>query len=243
MLDPTAIANPADYTQHDYRDKSLVIRRFKKDVRDQLQGNFPERQIEVVKTQATAAEEEAYARLMDVSFHNLDGRGQGVGQLFRTTLEKALFPSPAACLSTVRNRMARLRKRLEKERDGERQTTLVEDLDTLQGLEVELQAITPEQFSKYQLLRRQLCDGLGWAPMDPNDRLVLFTESLVTLDFLAKRLPDDLKLNTATSSSRRTRPESAPRSAASGRKRAPPGPRCTTSGRCTRSWNGSPTAC
>lgn len=194
MLDPTAIANPGDYAQHDYRDKGLVIRRFKKDVRDQLQGNFPEREIEVAKTQATAAEEEAYARLMDVSFHNLDGGGQGVGQLFRTTLEKALFSSPAACLSTVRNRMARLRKRLEKERDGERQTTLVEDLDTLQGLEVALQAITPEQFSKYQLLRRQLSGGLGWTPMDPNDRLVLFTESLVTLDFLAKCLPDDLKL-------------------------------------------------
>src|SRR5699024_6114851 len=134
MLDPTAIANPADYTQHDYRDKGLVIRRFKKDVRDQLRGHFPEREIQVVKTQATAVEEEAYARLMDVSFHNLDGRGQDIGQLFRTTLEKALFSSPAACLSTVRNRMARLRKRLKKERDGERQTNLVEDLDTLQGL-------------------------------------------------------------------------------------------------------------
>lgn len=194
MLDPTAIANPADYTQHDYRDKGLVIRRFKKDVRDQLHLNFPEREIEVVKTQATVAEEEAYARLMDVSFHNLNGRGQGVGQLFRTTLEKALFSSPAACLSTVRNRMARLRKRLEKERDGERQTTLVEDLDTLQGLEVALQAITPEQFSKYRLLCRQLNDGLGWISADPEDRLVLFTESLVTLDFLKEHLPGDLEL-------------------------------------------------
>ncbi|WP_222868253.1 DEAD/DEAH box helicase [Saccharophagus sp. K07] len=30
MLDPTAIASPKDYAQQDYRDKGLVIRRFKK---------------------------------------------------------------------------------------------------------------------------------------------------------------------------------------------------------------------
>ncbi|MDN5871187.1 MAG: SWF/SNF helicase family protein [Nitrococcus sp.] len=90
--------------------------------------------------------------------------------------------------------MARLRKRLEKERDRERQTTLVEDLDTLRCLEVALQAITPEQFSKYRLLCRQLSDGVSWTPADPEDRLVVFTESLATLEFLAGHLPGDLGL-------------------------------------------------
>jgi superfamily II DNA/RNA helicase len=194
MLDPTAIANPTDYAQEDYRDKGLVIRRFKKDVRDQLQGNFPEREIKVVKTAASAVEENVYQRLMEVSFHTLDGRGQGAGQLFRTTLEKALFSSPAACLSTVRNRIGRLQRRLEQERDDERRTALVEDLDTLHGLELALAAVTPEHFSKYRLLRAQLAGGLGWNPRDPEDRLVIFTESLVTLDFLAEYLPEDLKL-------------------------------------------------
>jgi superfamily II DNA or RNA helicase len=194
MLDPTAIANPSDYAQEDYRDKGLVIRRFKKDVREQLAGSFPEREIQVARAQATPVEEEAYARLMEVSFQTLDGHGQGAGQLLRTTLEKALFSSPAACLSTVRNRMDRLKRRLEKERDGERQTALVEDLDTLQGLALAVQAITPDQFSKYQLLRRQLEAELGWRPRDPEDRLVLFTESLITLDFLAEHLPRDLGL-------------------------------------------------
>ena len=194
MLDPTAIANPSDYAQEDYRDKGLVIRRFKKDVREQLLGNFPEREIQVAKTPATAVEEVAYASLMDVSFYTLDGRGQGAGQLFRTTLEKALFSSPAACLSTVRNRIGRLQRRLERERNGERHTGLVEDLDTLHGLELALKAITPEQFSKYRLLRREITDGLGWAPNDPEDRLVIFTESLATLDFLAEHLPRDLSL-------------------------------------------------
>lgn len=194
MLDPTAIANPQDYSNEDYRDKGLVIRRFKKDVRDQLGENFPEREIAVTKTRATEVEEEAYARLMDAGFHTLDGKGQSGGQLFRTTLEKALFSSPSACLSTVRNRVVRLERRLQKESDEGRRSTLAQDLDTLQGLELSLQAVTTEQFSKYQLLKRELAGSIGWSPNDPEDRLVIFTESLVTLDFLVEHLPRDIKL-------------------------------------------------
>ena len=194
MLDPTAIANPSDYAEQDFRDKGLVIRRFKKDVREQLGGQFPEREIEMLSCPATAVEEEAYSQLMAVSFHTLDGRGQGAGQLFRTTLEKALFSSPAACLSVVVNRIGRLEKRLDKERRDEVRTALVEDIDTLNGLALALRAITPAQFSKYQLLKQQLTEGLGWEPNDPEDRLVLFTESIKTLEFLAEQLPKELKL-------------------------------------------------
>ncbi|MGO2133533.1 MAG: DEAD/DEAH box helicase [Halomonas sp.] len=194
MLDPTAIANPSDYAEHDFRDRGLVIRRFKKDVREQLGGQFPERHIETLSCPTSAVEEEAYAQLMEVSFHTLDGRGQGAGQLFRTTLEKALFSSPAACLSVAENRIRRLQTRLDKERSDEVRTALVEDIDTLNGLALALRAITPGQFSKYQLLKQQLTAGLGWKPSDPEDRLVLFTESIKTLEFLAAQLPGDLKL-------------------------------------------------
>jgi SNF2 family DNA or RNA helicase len=194
MLDPTAIANPSDYAEQDFRDKGLVIRRFKKDVREQLGDQFPEREIAMLKVPATPVEEEAYARLMEVSFHTLDGRGQGAGQLFRTTLEKALFSSPAACLSSVEKRIARLENRLKKAVNDEIRTTLVEDIDTLQGLQLALRAITPEHFSKYQLLKEQLSGGLDWRPNDPEDRLVLFTESLKSLEFLAEQLPKDLRL-------------------------------------------------
>ena len=43
LLDPTAISDPDDYTPEDYRDKGLVIRRFKKDIRHQVTGDFKER--------------------------------------------------------------------------------------------------------------------------------------------------------------------------------------------------------
>lgn len=98
-------------------------------------------------------------------------------------------------LQRVRNRMTRIRRQLEKTRDDEHRIALVEDLDSLSGLEAALAAIGVEQFSKYRLLREQLGEGgLNWTPDDPEDRLVIFTESLVTLAFLAEHLPKDLGL-------------------------------------------------
>ncbi|MDZ7852788.1 MAG: hypothetical protein U5L98_09145 [Halomonas sp.] len=95
MLDPTAIANPSDYAHEDFRDKGLVIRRFKKDVRDQL-GDFPDR--EIARHHAPASRERR-ARLRrarwNVTFHTLDGKRTAGSGLFRTRLEKTPFSSPA----------------------------------------------------------------------------------------------------------------------------------------------------
>ena len=43
LLDPTAISDPDDYTPEDYQHKGLVVRRFKKDIRDQVSEDFQER--------------------------------------------------------------------------------------------------------------------------------------------------------------------------------------------------------
>ncbi len=193
MLDPTAIVNPHDYTREDFRDKGLVIRRFKQDVRDQLAAHFPQRRIDILRVPASRAEEAALDRLMAARFHTLDGRSAGVGQLFRTTLEKALFSSPAACLATIHNRLKRLERR--REAPG-----AAEDIATLKALAQAVAAITPAHFSKFQCLCRYLDphnpDGFGWDPSDPADRLVIFTESLETLDFLQRHLPAALGLGT-----------------------------------------------
>jgi superfamily II DNA or RNA helicase len=188
MLDPTAIANPSDYSAEDFRDKGLVIRRFKQDVRNQLSQNFPERDIGTERVPASFAEDHAFDLLMDASFHTLDGKGSG--QLFRTTLEKALLSSPAACASTISNRLKRLEKHLE-------QPGVREDIDTLNGLLSAVQAIDVTQFGKYQRLCQLLAgkgaNSLGWSKQD-DDRLVIFTESIRTLEFLHQHLPDDCAL-------------------------------------------------
>jgi len=191
MLDPTAIANPDDYRHEDFRDKGLVIRRFKTDVKDQLGGHLPQREIDVVKTPASPQEEAAYAELEASTFHTLDGRqGGGGAQLFRPPLKKALYSSPAACLSILENRARRLEKR-------ERTPDIDDDLDKLNGLRLAVQAIKPARFSKYQRLLALLGagdEGLGWTPDNADDRLVVFTESLKTLELLEAQLPRDLQL-------------------------------------------------
>lgn len=47
MLDPTAIANPHDYTKEDI--KGLCVRRFKSDINDQLISSFQEREVNIEK--------------------------------------------------------------------------------------------------------------------------------------------------------------------------------------------------
>lgn len=191
MLDPTAIANPRDYAREDFRDKALVVRRFKADVRAQLQAGFPDRHIEVVHASASPQEECAFDLLAQARFRTLDEAGNGTSRLFRTSLEKALFSSPAACLSTLRNRLAKLEKKATS-------PGAAEDMATLRALAQALEGIPVKAFSKYQrllgLLGASGTDAMGWDRRDPDDRLVIFTESLVTLAFLRERLPADLGL-------------------------------------------------
>src|SRR5512147_2825523 len=63
LLDPTAISDPDDYTPADFRDKGLVIRRFKKDIRDQVKEDFQERITEQLRQTASPLEEAAYEAL------------------------------------------------------------------------------------------------------------------------------------------------------------------------------------
>ena len=65
MLDATAITNPDDYTREDFR-PGLVIRRFKKDVQEQVRDAFKDRQVFPQRFSASAAEEAAYDALLAV---------------------------------------------------------------------------------------------------------------------------------------------------------------------------------
>lgn len=186
MLDPTAIADPDDYTHDDI--KGLFVRRFKKDIQRQVETAFKERTVGVARCRASEAEERVHDALAEMRFTRLD-RDKGAGELFRTTLEKALFSSPAACLSTVRNRLGRLR-RLE-DPAFEKDIRLLEELAGL------LEAVAPGAFGKYRKLVELLARPgrrLAWTADDPGDRLVVFTERIETLRFLRENLPRDLGL-------------------------------------------------
>ncbi len=191
MLDPTAIGDPEHYTHEDFRHKGLVIRRFKKDIRDQVEGEFRERKVFRHHHQATPQEEAAYDALLAIPFTR---KGEAVeaekNALLRVGLQKALFSSPAACRHSVAERIARL------ERNAAGLTEAIQaELDGLQALDRALQAITPEHYSKYQALIGLLTsEAYAWDPGASDDRMVIFSERLETLNFLQDQLRADLRL-------------------------------------------------
>jgi len=183
MLDPTAIANPEEYGPEDI--KGLFIRRFKKDIQDQVASAFKERKVFKISCPATPEEEEAFQCLASLSLSHGNERGAG-GLLFRTVLEKSLFSSPQACLQTIRHRLARIA----------RDPLQSVDEPPLQELASKVEAITADRLGRYRALLSTLKGDpeLRWDGQDATDRLVIFSERLETLDFLKKHLAADLGL-------------------------------------------------
>lgn len=190
MLNPTAIKDEKNYGPEDI--EGLFIRRFKKDIQDQVKGAFPQRETHTHFINATAAEENAYHFLADLKFSEIDkSRSRGGNLLFKTLLEKSLFSSPAACIETIDTRL----KSIAKHPDASRFEVDTQSLNALRGALLE---IRPTDFSKYQLLLSILTakggKSIGWGPRDSTDRLVIFTERIATLNWLHKHLPAALKL-------------------------------------------------
>lgn len=188
MLNPTAIKDPKNYGPKDI--EGLFIRRFKKDIKEQVKGAFPERVTKTLYTHAESAEEAAYEALYDLKFTEIDQRRSG-NLLFKTLLEKSLFSSPAACLETIQTRLKNLRKQDDAGR-------FAKDIASLETLAASLQHIDANSFSKFKLLVDLLQDRaekpLKWDRKAPDDRIVIFTERIATLDWLSKHLPPALQL-------------------------------------------------
>lgn len=194
LLDPTAISDPDHYTPEDFRSKGLVIRRFKKDIKDQVQSDFQERHTLCLRQAASAQEEAAYRALLEVPFtqsgQHRPGRQQ---ELQRVGMQKALFSSPAAALESTLKRIKLLEgKPSPTPEEGTEAQALQELAATMQPL---VDDPTAKQFSKYQRLLEQLRSAeFAWQVNDAGDRLVIFSERIETLRWLEKQLSQDLKL-------------------------------------------------
>lgn len=183
MLDPTAIADPENYTPEDI--KGLCIRRFKKDVKDQVRGSFLERNVTLERCHASAQEEYVFDIFADMQLEMDLGKSKRTGQLFKTSLEKALFSSPAACIKSIEYRLAKLYKKYTADD--------IKDIRILEELKSALYGITPENFTRYQKLLGMLrSNEYGWNPKETDDRIVIFTERIETMKYLAERLRNDL---------------------------------------------------
>lgn len=184
MLDPTILPRKSDYTKQDV--EHLFVRRFKKDVRDEIRQEFPERQVFRFRAKSSTAEERAFATLASLNLNIDKDRRTGAEMLFRTLLEKALLSSPAACAQTVRERIARLIKK-----DASHP-----DIPVLNELKMAVEAINPDDVSKLnELVNRLKIDPIWrWGSDNASDRLVVFTERIETLKFLREHLAKKLGL-------------------------------------------------
>ena len=188
MLDPTAIADPENYTPEDI--KGLCIRRFKNDVKDQVNGSFLERQVTLEHCHASAQEEHAFDLLAEMQLEMDAGKANNTGRLFKTNLEKSLFSSPAACCKSIEARLKKLYKKYTVDD--------ISDIRLLEELHTALGQVTPEHFTRYQKLLELLrSDSYGWNPKDPGDRVVIFTERIETMNYLVEHLRTDLGLKSS----------------------------------------------
>ena len=197
ILDPTAITDPSDYRKEDFSGKGLVVRRFKKDIRDQVREAFRDRIIHPITVQAGPTEERAYEALLNVRLAGSANMGRR--DLFSITLEKALFSSPAACLETVRQRIDRSKRRIEstdKRLSPADLAAIRAEISTLVDLRKALEQIDRSQDTRYQQLIRSIRYGkpFRWNGRNTNDRLVIFTERIATVEWLREGLVKDLSL-------------------------------------------------
>jgi superfamily II DNA or RNA helicase len=193
LLDPTAISDPEDYTPDDFRNKGLVIRRFKKDIKDQVSSDFQERITEQVREPASPLEEAAYEALLAIPFTQKGQHRSGKQQeLQRVALQKAMFSSPFAALDSTRRRISLLEAKSDLS-DDERA-----EVRALRQFEETLLPIDAPSFTKFQRLLSLLRSAeWQWRPEDPADRLVIFSERIETLQWLKAELPRALALKPA----------------------------------------------
>ncbi len=190
LLDPTAISDPEDYTPEDFRDKGLVVRRFKKDIKDQVKDDFKERITQQHSRAASPQEEAAFEALLAIPFTQGGAHHSGKKQeLQRIGVQKGLFSSPAAAIISTERRLASLAA------DGEPSADVAAEIAALHVFKEKLVAIKPEHFSRYQQLVELLnSKDWKWDHSRPDDRVVIFSERLDTLRWLKENLPGAVRI-------------------------------------------------
>ncbi len=188
MLDPTRVPDPTRLHRSDIED--LVVRRFRSspEVVVDIGREVPKRELFPRRFPLSVQEEDAYQAIAELHL-DLDEeqtRGRAI-DLFRTTIAKAIFSSPAACFETLERRIREIEKGTARGSEA--------DLNRLRALASSVATIDTGAFSKYQELLRLLRE-LRWTGKSTRDRLVIFSERIATVSWLAERLREDLGLST-----------------------------------------------
>ena len=191
MIDPIAIPKNGEYTKEDIL--PYYVRRFKNDITESsVRDNFQEREIVRVDTGLSDEEISFLEFQQNLKLQGLNSLKQGKEKrdfLFSIMIFKSFMSSPSAALSSINNRIERVNSL------GVISDSMEENISILQECKSLLERILQnDSDSKYTRFKDQL-KVLKWSGRKGDDRYVLFSERIATLDFLKKRLTEDFNLN------------------------------------------------
>lgn len=180
MLEPTSIPRNGEYTKKDV--EKYYVRRFKKDIEDEnIRKNFQERKVYSVDVKLTDEEEALLALQQKIKFRSLKDEDEKEHRdlLFAFSLFKTFLSSPQAALKSVNNRL---------EKDNYNKDELGELKDMLENM-------TKNKIdSRYDAFRNKLIE-IGWNGKKDDERIVVFTERIETMNYLKTRLMKDFKMS------------------------------------------------
>lgn len=179
MLEPTSIPRDGEYTKEDV--EKYYVRRFKNDIEDEnIRQNFQERKVISVDVELAPQEEALLALQQKIKFRSLKDETDEEHRdlLFAFSLFKTFLSSPAAALKAVNNRLV-------KDHNN------TEELENLKGILEEMNQLLID--SRYEAFRNKLKE-LKWKGTKKDERIVVFTERIETMNYLAARLKEDFKM-------------------------------------------------
>lgn len=180
MLEPTSIPRNGEYTKEDVQ--KYYVRRFKNDIQDEtIRSNFQERKVESVNVHLSEMEEKLLALQQKIKFRSIKEENETEKQdlLFAFSLFKTFLSSPAAALKSVQNRMAKSNANHEELQE------LADMLDDMLALNTD---------SRYDAFCEKL-QSLGWKGKKKDERIVVFTERIETMNYLKRRLMEDFGMS------------------------------------------------
>ena len=182
MIEPTAL--PRTGTVKSKLVKKYYVRRFKNDIQDaEVRSNFQDRKIISDKIVLNELEDEFMSIQQAYKARRRTAEGdEGDDVLYAISFFKGFLSSPEAALETLSKRIKSI----------EDSGNTVDD-EMLRMREILIRIIETGQNSKYQKLVSILKD-LKWAGRPSDERFVIFSERIKTIEMLRERLMADFKI-------------------------------------------------